>query len=184
MIKNILVFIFLSGPFTLLAQCKDSTRVDLYHHCDLPYQPVCGCDNVTYRNECAAENWGGIIYSGFSQPWTEGICHNVSFDFDFVPNPVSAFSNSGVDSHLHIYFNKSLLPVRYSVYILDIFNKLMFQWDDVAVSNNESSGGDRGTPVKGLTTDYFSRFEKGVYILIISANGEQKAKKIMKINLQ
>ena len=123
--KIIIAFVLACLPFTSFAQCKDSTRADPYYHCDLPYQPVCGCDNVTYRNTCAALNWGGIINSGFSLPWTDGICQNTNFDFDFVPNPVSAISQSLSDSHLHIYINETLLPTGYVVYIVDMFNKVL-----------------------------------------------------------
>jgi len=177
MFKQILVFILAIAPFALAAQCPDSTQADPYHHCDLPYRPVCAC-NKTYRNECAAQYWGGIANLG---SLTDGVCQSENFDFDFVPNPISAYSSGSSDSHLHIYINEQLLPISYSVYILDMFNKVKFQWVDIATydTNNSSGSEDRGTPVRNLTTDYFAQFENGVYVLIITVNGEQKTKKII-----
>lgn len=180
--KIIIAFALPFLPFTVFAQCKDSTRADPYYHCDLPYQPVCGCDNVTYRNTCAALNWGGIINGGLSLPWTDGICPNTNFDFDFVPNPVSAITQSLSDSPLHIFINETLLPTGYVIYIVDMFNKVVFQGDGLATTNVPAGSSDWGTPVTDLTTDFFSRMEKGVYILIIQVNGEQKTKKIVKVD--
>ncbi len=120
-------------------------------------------------------HWGGIL-NNFSN-WTDGVCDN--FDFDFVPNPISAFSNSGGDAHLHIYINDRLLPASYQVYIFDVFNRIIYQGGDQVSSNTYY-----GVAETNLTTDFFVKFEKGVYILVVVVNGESKTKKILKINIE
>ena len=183
MIKKIILLLALIVPLGLDAQtCKDSTKSNPYASCKKSYKPVCACDGKTYRNPCAAELWGGITDAQIGRNYRDGICSN--FDFDFVPNPVSAFVNSTSDAFLHIYIDERLLPTSYSVYIFDVFNKVMYQGGGIAYSNNPFGLDDLGTPVRELTADFFARFEKGIYFLIVSVNGEQKARKFAKVNIE
>ena len=72
----ILAILFALASF---ASCGDTDQVVTQDNCltDLPnpndvcieiYEPVCGCNDVTYSNSCFAE---GIVVS-----WTEGACLN------------------------------------------------------------------------------------------------------------
>jgi len=48
--------------------CKDPRQIDLSSVCDSNYNPVCGCDGLTYFNSCQAELKAGLL------DWTDGEC--------------------------------------------------------------------------------------------------------------
>ena len=47
--------------------CIDHSKVNSTGFCTTDYNPVCGCDDVTYRNECYAAKAGLV-------QWIEGPC--------------------------------------------------------------------------------------------------------------
>ncbi|TND05050.1 MAG: hypothetical protein FD123_3670 [Bacteroidetes bacterium] len=73
------LFLLLSFSGRISAQCIDSLAVQYGFACDPRFEPVCGCNGYTYRNDCFARNNGLLT-------WSQGICDYI--DFDINPNPV------------------------------------------------------------------------------------------------
>jgi hypothetical protein len=62
------IYIFLSISFIVACgkttPCVDFDKVNNTAICNAGYDPVCGCDNITYQNQCIAERNGLVSWFG------------------------------------------------------------------------------------------------------------------------
>jgi hypothetical protein len=75
---------------TVLLACIDSSQINLNVLCPGIYEPVCGCDSITYSNSCEATNYGGVV------SFTPGPCSSAGIDDSWLlhmsiqPNPFTS----------------------------------------------------------------------------------------------
>ena len=54
--------------------CKNTAQIDSTVMCPAVFEPVCGCDSITYSNSCVAQYYSGIT------AWTAGPCQtNINY---------------------------------------------------------------------------------------------------------
>lgn len=137
--------------------CVDSTRVNPYFTCLLDYDPVCGCDSISYRNHCWAYSKSGVNY------WHMGLCTKDFFGIDMVPNPVQEFP-----AEFSMAVRK---PSSCYIYITDLFGGMVY--DRHFFSNYDDE-------IVRFEID-MNDFRNGVYALIAVVRNEKKFMKFVKV---
>ncbi|NNF01733.1 MAG: T9SS type A sorting domain-containing protein [Bacteroidia bacterium] len=153
------------GQAQTFEPCKDTLKANPFSPCYEPFDPVCGCDGELYRNVCDALR-NGINPFFWGYPYTDmsdGFC--AEFAFDIVPNPVQY----EMDFNLFLRQNG---PATVQIY--DIYGTIMFERFFNAMT--------------GFKNNEFLRinvegWEKGVYFVIVIANGRFEAKNFLKLDV-
>ena len=158
--KQIFLFFLLLSVASINAQgtyqptCIDTTLMNFNANpCyGNPYEPVCGCDNVTYRNSCLADA-AGIIY----QSYTQGPCEFM--DFDFFPNPVATAGQLKVK-----VICKGVSDIN--VWIFDMYFRQMYYQVSRQFADIELYPDVRG-------------FGNGMFFMVVEAGGTVKVKRLL-----
>ncbi len=134
-------------------QCVDSGRVDPFFQCNDPsFLPVCGCNLVTYRNECVANRNGGVNFIN-----SDGVCPNDYIYAEIFPTIVTDY----ITLYLQFYEKGSAF-----IQIRDTYGKIMFSQNYLSLTSRMFSL-DR------------SGYGTGIYYVLVSAGNVQKILKFV-----
>lgn len=141
-----------------IAQCIDPLGVNPSSPCPYEYDPVCGCDEITYRNMCVATNRNGVL------AFTEGPCSG--FEFDLYPSFVSENDNLTVT-----FVQNTGMPANF--FVMDSYGKIIIQ--------RTLPARDQYKPAYDFQLTEVSTFRPGTYIVMIyNAKGTYRYKKFVR----
>lgn len=135
------------------AYCQDTLRQpNEYYACYDEFNPKCGCDGVTYRNECSA------YYKGAINSYQDGPCG--LFEIDIVPNPVTELLYMS-------FYTRERMSVN--IFIYDAFGGTMFRQSYI--------GKEEDLLRQEINV---SGYYHGVYFVVAVAGGELYTRKFVK----
>jgi len=159
------IALYLANPDSAKSQsCIDSLKIDLLFKCSIPdYKPVCGCNGVTYRNDCEA------THNGIAQGrWTDGTCSG--FEFDITPTFVTN------DDHISFSLIQNSTNVT-TILIIDMYGKPMY-YRTIASSEFFDYSGQKKAIVE---INEFLGWQVGTYLMMVyNGKGTYRYKKFVK----
>lgn len=167
MLRNISLFTILLTFINLSSSqvwqphlsCIDEANKNPFHQCgDNRFQPVCGCDEVTYRNICVATYRYGVTRTN------GGVCPNQLFFWDVFLKP------SSQNMQFEMMFSRlNERPITFQVW-----NR---QGEVLVNLNFNSIRSDISTPYDIDVT----HIPSGMYFAVVLSGGYYEVKKFIKI---
>ena len=142
------------------SNCKDSTRIQSNSACSsFGYHPICGCNSITYDNDCYSNADGVLNY-------TYGMCEE--FALQLFPN---FLTETTLSSFSPLILSKNALKCNFI--IMDLFGNIRL---NTPISNYFF--GNYNMPQFSSTFD-LSDFNTGMYICILQSGNFLITKKLM-----
>jgi len=137
----------------VIIECIDENQINLNVLCPAINQPVCGCDSVTYQNDCVAYNHHGVT------SWTMGECPTASIK-NTVRDKISVYPNP-THSLLNVSLAKSFKGELLTMY--EMTGKALLQ-------QKINSAERLMIDINHLSSIDINHLSSGVYILECVAN--------------
>ena len=140
--------------------CINETAIDSTYGCIDVYEPVCGCDGITYTNSCHAIYYAGVVF------YTDGACATTTIQEENIFGTVKLSPNPATYSTTLSYALKESGLVQ--IEIMDITGNIA-----LAPITHPSVPGNYTIQLN--TQDLSS----GIYIIRLTSNGNEVKQKLM-----